>query len=415
MVFFLAFWLLASTADRVVAIVDKDPILESDVVMMLNLAQLEGQVPDSLKDSLKTVLLDRLIAQKLVFKKAAQDTTIQVDRDAIAERVDAQIEKFFSQLDTLPEEAKEIEKMGLTRDRLRSVLMNQARFEATIQQMLMLQGKTEPYVSPNEIKEFYDLHKDSLAKVPGYIDLSYIAMGITPSQSEQARVTRKINEVYDILSRGGEFDVVAASFSEDPATSANGGLLGWVKRGDLYPEIDTVLFSIPVDRITPAQSRQGYHLFIVEKRSGNKVYARHMLFKARVLRSDTLRVISKADEIRSEIVSGKLTFEEAVGRYSEDSTTIKNGGFIGRIPLSVLQPPFDSVVASIDSGQISGPFVSDIGVYLVYAKDKKNERTLSFEEVQSMIRNFLASQKQEEWVEDIVSEARKDFYVEKRL
>jgi peptidyl-prolyl cis-trans isomerase SurA len=412
--FILALLLLGGTADRVVAIVDKDPILSSDVELMLNLAQLEGQVPDSLKDSLRGVLLDRLIAQKLVFKKAAQDTNIQIDRDALAENVDAQLNNFFSQLDTMPQEAAEIKKMGLTRERLRGVLLNQSRFEATVQQMLMLEGKTQPYVSPNEIKGYYDLHKDSLAKVPGYIDLAYIAMGIGPSEAEQARITRKIAEVYDILARGGEFDVVAESFSEDQKTSKNGGLLGWVKRGELYPEIDSVLFSLPVGKVSAAQSREGYHLFLVENRSGNKVYARQILFALHITRSDTMRVMKRADEIRSEIISGKLTFEQAAELYSEDSTTREKGGFIGRIPLAVLQPPFDSVIATIDSGQISKPFVSDIGVYLVYARDKKNERSLSFEEVQTPIRNYLTSTKQEEWVADIVAEAKKEFYVEKR-
>ncbi len=412
--FILAFLLFSGTADRVVAIVDKDPILESDVELMLNLAQLEGQVPDSLKDSLRIVLLDRLIAQKLVFKKAAQDTNIQIDRDAIGQNVDDQLDRFYSQLDTLPQEAEEMKKMGLTRERLRSVLLNQARFEATVQQILLLEGKVQPYVSPNEIKDYYDLHKDSLAKVPGYIDLAYIALGIGPSEAEQARITRKISEVYDILARGGEFDVVAESFSEDPKTRANGGLLGWVKRGDLYPEIDSAIFSLPVGKVSAVQSREGYHLFLIENRSPNKVYARHILFALHVTRSDTLRVLRRADDIRSEIVSGKLSFDQAAELYSEDSSTRERGGFIGRIPLAVLQPPFDSVVGTIDSGQVSRPFVSDIGVYLVYAKDKKNERNLSFEEVQAPIRNYLSSTKQEEWVADIVEEAKKDFYVEKR-
>ncbi|MEA3310613.1 MAG: peptidylprolyl isomerase [candidate division WOR-3 bacterium] len=416
MAFLLTLLLVGGFADRVVGAVDAEPILSSEVEAMVTLVRLETPFPEAIEDSLRLVLLDRLIAQKLIFKKAALDSTIEIDREEIAQSVERQLQAFYEQLDSFPETRAELQEAGLTHDRLRQLLMNQGRFQAIIQQMFASRGKIQPYVSPNEVREYYERHKDSIAVVPGYISMAYIAFSIRPSAAEQARIERKIMEILDILSRGGEFDVLAESFSEDPRTRSRGGSLGWVKRGDLLPEIDSVIFSLPAGRVSPpVPSREGYHLFLVEARSGDKVYVRHILFKQHVTRQDTLRVLELADKIREEIVSGELTFAEAARTYSEDFTTSEQGGFIGEVPLAALTPPFDSVAAIIDSGQVSKPFVSDMGVHLLYAEDKREESVLSFDEMQVQIRNYLAALKQEEWLEDLIAEAQEEFYVEKRF
>lgn len=399
-----------------VGVVDAEPILSSEVEAMLTLAWLETPFPEETEDSVRGVLLDRLIAQKLIFKKAALDSTIEIDREEIAQSVNLRLEAFYAQLDSFPETRAELQESGLTRDRLRQLLVNQGRFQAIVQQMFAAQGKIQPYVSPNEVREYYELHKDSIAVVQGYIRMAHIAFNIRPSAAEQARIERKIADLLDILSRGGDFDVLAESFSEDTRTRSRGGSLGWVKRGDLLPEIDSVIFSLPEGRVSPpVPSREGYHLFLVEARSGDKVYARHILFKQHVTKRDTLRVLELADRIREKIVSGELTFEEAARTYSEDFTTSEQGGFVGEIPLAALTPPFDSVAASIDSGEVSRPFVSDMGVHLLFAADKREERVLSLDEMQVQIRNYLAVLKQEEWLDDLIAEAQEEFYVEKRF
>lgn len=397
------------------AVVGEYPILYSEVRAMLALARPEP-LDSATEDSLVTLVLDKLIAQKLIFKKARLDSTIVVDRAQIARHVDVQMGDYFALFDSLPGAWTMLEEAGVSREQLRQMLTDQSRYQAIVQQMLAAQGKTQPYVSPNEVREYYDTHRDSIAVVPGYISMAHIAFSVLPSQAEQARIERKILEVMDILSRGGEFDVLASSFSEDLSTRARGGSLGWVKRGELFPEIDSVIFSLPVGRVSPpVPSRDGYHLFLVESRSGDKIYVRHILFKQRITRRDTLRVTELADKIREEIIAGELSFAEAARKYSEDITTSSEGGFIGEVPLSALTPPFDSVAAGIDSGQVSKPFVSDMGVHLLYAVNKQEERELTFDEMQIQIRNYLAALKQESWLEELIAETQEEFYVEKKL
>ncbi|MBN2378233.1 peptidylprolyl isomerase [candidate division WOR-3 bacterium] len=413
--FFLICLLWGGTADEVVAVVDNEPILASDVEAMAYLTYINNPFVQVSEDSLRQMLLERLISQKLIFKKAAQDTTIELNYGEIAQNADQELDFFYRNVDTLPEILDSLRAWGLTRERLRGILTNEGKFQAIVQHMLFAQGKTQPYVSPNEILNYYEENKDSIAVLSGYIKMAHIALSITPSSSELARIEAKFNDIMVLLSRGGEFDLIAESYSEDPRTRTQGGSLGWVKKGELLPEIDTVLFSIPTGQpVGPVQSRDGFHIFLVERKLPDKVYARHILLKPNVTRQDTLRTMRKASEIRDEIVSDELTFEEAARLYSEDFATSDQGGYIGEALLENLTPPFDSIAAVLDSGQVSQPFLTEFGVHLLYAMDKREERILSFDEMQVELRNILAMKKHEEWLEELVDEAKAEFYVEKK-
>jgi len=409
-------FLIGGTADRVVAVVEQYPILESDVDALVNLSLLENPQLKTNRDSMWTQMLDLMVSQKLIFKKGQSDTTIQVDRDEVKRTVKRQLDAIYAQLDTLPKQVEKMEELGLSRSRLSTILSNQVRYQMIVQQILAHQGKMQAYISPKRIRDYYDKNRDSISFVPGYIDLAYLALGVEPSQSALADANRKIAEVMDILSRGGEFKVVASSFSEDYTTRSNGGALGWVKKEDFLPEISAYLFSLPLNKISqPVPAPDGFHLFKVEKKSGDKIYLRHILFKLKTTREDTLRTVRKAQSIRQQIIADKLSFADAAKKYSQDIATRDAGGYLGRVPLPALTPPFDSVALAIDSGQVSEPLVSEAGVYLVYAVDKQDNKHLSFEDMQIPIRNYLASVQQEDWLKDIIDELKEEFYVEKKL
>lgn len=416
--FILLYYLMAGSVDRVVAVVDKEAILASDVDaavvtgMVLNPATRNAD-----RDSLWNSYLDYIINQKLILKKAARDTTIVINRDEIEENADRQIELIYRHLDTLPADKAMLEDAGVSRERLRRILVDEGRFQSAFQQILAIEGKFDPYVSPTDVRDFYEEVKDSLGVIPGYFQIAHIALAIQPSQASQQAVGRKIMEVLDILNRGGDFETVARSFSEDPAGAARGGLLGWVSRGTMLPEIDTVLFGLPAGQVSPpVAARDGFHLFLVERKTADKVYAREVFFKLRMTREDTLQVLNRASRIRAQVVSGELSFADAAREYSEDFTTSQQGGFLGAGQLSQqLPPPFDSLVIVLDSGQVSEPLIAEGAAELIYMMDKKPDRVLTFEEMQPQIRDMLAALKKEEWLVEIVEAAKKEFYVEKKL
>lgn len=81
---------------------------------------------------------------------------------------------------------------------------------------------------------------------------------------EQAR------QVLDRLARGEKFEDLARELSKDPGSAANGGDLGWVRRGQFVPEFDKAIFEdLQPGETTqaPVQTQFGYHIIKVLERA----------------------------------------------------------------------------------------------------------------------------------------------------
>jgi peptidyl-prolyl cis-trans isomerase SurA len=63
-------------------------------------------------------------------------------------------------------------------------------------------------------------------------------------------------------------------------------------------------------------------------RKGDAADLRHILIKPTVTSSDYNKALAKLDSIRKIIISGKMTFPEAVGKFSTDEGAKRNGGMV---------------------------------------------------------------------------------------
>jgi peptidyl-prolyl cis-trans isomerase C len=84
-------------------------------------------------------------------------------------------------------------------------------------------------------------------------------------------VTNDLQEAKNILKRiqqGENFAALAREYSIAPE-AGNGGLVGWVTKGELEKTMDTALFSLKPGHVSPViHSPYGYHLFqVLESRS----------------------------------------------------------------------------------------------------------------------------------------------------
>ena len=69
------------------------------------------------------------------------------------------------------------------------------------------------------------------------------------------------------LKKNGDFAAIAKSRSSDPA-AAEGGDLGWFKKGDMLPEFSEVAFALKPGEVSdkPVHTRYGWHVIKVEDR-----------------------------------------------------------------------------------------------------------------------------------------------------
>ncbi|MFQ5895642.1 MAG: peptidylprolyl isomerase [Nitrospinota bacterium] len=116
-------------------------------------------------------------------------------------------------------------------------------------------------VSSDEVAAYYREHLEEFLQ--GETRRAWhIFFAVDPgaSSAEVRAKARKADHVYQLLRGGGNFEQLARRYSEGPARS-KGGDLGFVKRGEVYPEFEKALFSLARGAFSsPVRTRAGFHI-----------------------------------------------------------------------------------------------------------------------------------------------------------
>lgn len=110
--------------------------------------------------------------------------------------------------------------------------------------------------------------KDQLAKANAPQNKArHILIAVNKDKSEE-RALQEANRLRDrILAGEISFEDVARANSQDPVSAADEGSLGWVGQGQLMPEFEKVMVTLPIGEISkPVRTPYGYHLIRVDER-----------------------------------------------------------------------------------------------------------------------------------------------------
>lgn len=117
----------------------------------------------------------------------------------------------------------------------------------------------------------------------------HILIGTNPNRdAQEARALAE--QVRQRLVSGEDFASVAQQVSDDRGSALNGGLLGWVRPGQMVPAFEQAMSQLPVGQVSqPVRSRFGYHLIEVLERRQQDVtqearrnQIRQMVFQRKV-------------------------------------------------------------------------------------------------------------------------------------
>lgn len=151
----------------------------------------------------------------------------------------------------------------LSDDSLKAALARQCKVNAILERV----AARAPKVSEVEIGIFYHSHPDKF-HVPERRTARHILISINPDYPENTRenARRRIEELAEVLKRKPhKFASLALKNSECP-TAFNGGELGTVVAGKLYPELEAALFALKENAISPVvETEIGFHLIQCEK------------------------------------------------------------------------------------------------------------------------------------------------------
>lgn len=161
-----------------------------------------------------------------------------------------------------PEFEADLGRAGLGIESLRAAIERDLKVEAVLEQV----AAATPAVSETEIEIFYLQHLDRFKK-PETRSLRHILVTVNDDLAGSTRdaAQAKIEAIRErLLKDKSRFSEQALKHSECP-TAMNGGLLGKVPRGKLYPEVDAVAFELAAGELSVVvESELGFHVVLCD-------------------------------------------------------------------------------------------------------------------------------------------------------
>lgn len=156
----------------------------------------------------------------------------------------------------------DLESVGMTPDFLRMALERELRVEAVLERV----SRDCPPVSETDASLYYYMNPARF-RTPEIRTARHILITINPDFPENQRTAAaaRITAIAERLQKKPQrFAEQALKHSECP-TAMQGGLMGRVKPGTLFPELEAVLFQLPLGQVSdPVESPLGFHLLFCE-------------------------------------------------------------------------------------------------------------------------------------------------------
>ncbi len=255
--------------DRVVAVVNNEPILLSEVDSKCKYAleQVPSSIPlDEATEQRRKIRLETL--QSLVDETLIQQ---QIKKHHI-EVKDKEIQRYISMIKSehnLTDEqfAMALKQEGMTLESFKA----RQRKQIEKQKLLGREIQSKLKVSEKDIEQYYRQHYTTEAGAEK-IKASHILFSIPPDTPKKQReaVYERAKEVLAKLRAGADFSEMAKKYSDDPSAST-GGDLGWFRRGDMVASFEKAAFSLKKGQISDlVKTRFGYHIIMVTDRASDK-------------------------------------------------------------------------------------------------------------------------------------------------
>ena len=253
-------------------------------------------------------------------------------------------------------------------------------------------------ITDEDIAAYYSEHPEAFLE-DDRVSISYVMIPKQPSVADSLRVERQINELYDQLVNGADFETLAMDFSEDTSNASEGGDLGFFGRNDMVPEFEAAAFETPPGSISsPVKTEYGWHIIKVEEaavRDGEEqVRARHILLRTMTGQQTLGELNDQARQLQARAVESGL--EEAVRFVGAmpDSLQIESTGFFadrpdGFIPGIGYLVGASSFAFASEPGDIGEVLENTSGFYILENAGEKPAGVLPLEEVELRIRSIL--------------------------
>lgn len=343
--------------DRIIAVVGKNMILESDIEAQYQQYRMQGMVEGS-ASSMKCTILENMLLENLLLNQAELDS-IEVTDSEVEQSLDQRLRYFISQFGS-QEKMEEFYQKSLIE--IKEEFRDLVRDQLLIRQVQDNINK-DVSVTPAEVRDFYrGIPKDSLPLVNAEVEMAQIIKIPPVSMEQKVAIKEKLRDLRRRIMNGENFATLAILYSEDPGSAAKGGEIGFYGRGELYPEYEAIAFKLQEGEVSEIiETQAGFHIVQLLQRKGDYVNTRHILLMTKPSPEDIESAVNTLDSLLTLINGGTLTFEEAVVKFSDDPGKNSGGYIINpnsgtiRFAMDELDPQLSFVTSKLEVGQISQP------------------------------------------------------------
>ena len=411
----------AQVLDKVVAKIGDQVILLSDLEMQKMQLQQERI---EITDETECLILEDMMFQNLLLNQAELDSVTVSDK-----QVDADLEQRIRYFEQQIGGREKLEAFyGKT------VFQIKAEFRKIIKERMVAEEMERKItdgitVTPREVRAFFEsIPRDSLPFINARVTIQQLVIYPEITEADRLAAKRKLEDIRkNIVSGFTSFNAAAVRHSDDPGSSAEGGLIE-AFRGQMVKEFDAMAFSLSPGQVSEVFETQfGFHIMKLESRRGDAYTCRHILIRPEVSEAEFDKAIAKIEDVHRKIRSGEIGWEEAVRQYSNDRLSKANSGLVfnpysgapnwdleelGQIDRQMAQ-----IVAGLNPGAMSQPSVyenqmeSKNGVRIVRLIDRTTPHRANMDDDYQMIQNAALNKKKQEAIEKWVNEKIGNAYI----
>lgn len=344
--------------DKIIGKVDNHIVLKSEMEVMYLQYMANNQFKFT-NENVRCSILEQLLINKLLLAKADIDS-VMVEDKMVSDQLDRRMAYFIQQIGS---EQKLEEYYNKSITELKKDLRRQVKDQMIAQKMQdKISGNIK--LTPGEVKKFYSqIPQDSLPYFSKEVEVGQIVIEATVGKEQKKQAKEALQDLKNKILAGASFQELAKVNSQDPGSGANGGELGFFKKGELVPEYEAAALKLKPGELSEiVESQFGFHLIQMIERRGLEFNTRHILIKPSSSTLDISSTTETLEKLRTKILADSIAFSKAAKTHSQDKATAEAGGLFvdpntgaSMIAVENLDPSVFFVIDTMKVGQITHP------------------------------------------------------------
>lgn len=399
----------AQLGDKVVAVVDDDVILQSELDERMEVIRGQiaaGTLPANIPPAeLQKQVIDQLIMENLQTQLAIRsgiridDNRLNQALDQIAQQNGMSFEEFRTRLN-------QDGQYQTVREQVRKEMMLSSLQNGSINQRIT--------ISRQEIENYLRSQSAQTDIAPEYRVQHILVPVENPAQNELQKELADL--LYQQLLDGEDIMALASSRQILGLPVSGGDLAGWRKVESLPTPFRPIVPSLSSGDISqPFTSDSGFHIVkLIDKRGGvdlqiNQSHLRHLLIRPNEIRTPE-QTETLIHELYLRIQNGE-ELADLARVYTDDPSSMVSGGDLSWVTEGQLPPQFENVVNQLEIDEISQPFQVDDGWHIAQVLERRI-RDVTEDNRRFQAEQILRERKFENELENWMNEIRDTAYID---